>query len=89
MAGLIRQADVDEVKARTNIADIIGERVALNLSTNTLETARMGHDYRDILQERARERRMEEDYGVPVARKEPTAGPVEHASDEEAKGKAT
>ena len=29
MAGLIRQADVDEVKARTNIADIIGERVAL------------------------------------------------------------
>ena len=66
-----------------------GERVALNLSTNTLETARMGHDYRDILQERARERRMEEDYGVPVARKEPTAGPVEHASDEEAKGKAT
>ena len=25
----IRQADVDEVKARTNIADIIGERVAL------------------------------------------------------------
>jgi DNA primase len=29
MPGLIRQADVDEVKARTNIADIIGERVAL------------------------------------------------------------
>jgi DNA primase len=29
MAGRIRQADVDEVKARTNIADIIGERVAL------------------------------------------------------------
>jgi DNA primase len=29
MAGLIRQADVDEVKARTNIGDIIGERVAL------------------------------------------------------------
>ncbi|WP_347979162.1 DNA primase [Microbacterium sp. ProA8] len=27
--GRIRQADVDEVKARTNIADIIGERVAL------------------------------------------------------------
>ncbi|AXL12372.1 DNA primase [Microbacterium foliorum] len=26
---LIRQADVDEVKARTNIADIVGERVAL------------------------------------------------------------
>ncbi len=26
----IRQADVDEVKARTNIADIVGERVALN-----------------------------------------------------------
>ena len=25
----IRQADVDEVKARTNIGDIIGERVAL------------------------------------------------------------
>src|SRR5690606_30259539 len=25
----IRQADVDEVKARTNIADIVGERVAL------------------------------------------------------------
>jgi DNA primase len=29
MAGRIRQADVDEVKSRTNIADIIGERVAL------------------------------------------------------------
>jgi len=29
MAGRIRQADVEEVKARTNIADIIGERVAL------------------------------------------------------------
>ena len=29
MAGRIRQADVDEVKARTDIADIIGERVAL------------------------------------------------------------
>ncbi|WP_344736913.1 DNA primase [Microbacterium awajiense] len=29
MAGLIRQADVDEVKARTDISDIIGERVAL------------------------------------------------------------
>jgi DNA primase len=29
MTGRIRQADVDEVKARTNIADIIGERVAL------------------------------------------------------------
>ena len=29
MAGRIAQADVDEVKARTNIADIIGERVAL------------------------------------------------------------
>src|SRR5690349_20208065 len=29
MPGRIRQADVDEVKARTNIADIVGERVAL------------------------------------------------------------
>ncbi len=29
MAGRIRQADVDEVKSRTDIADIIGERVAL------------------------------------------------------------
>lgn len=29
MAGRIAQADIDEVKARTNIADIIGERVAL------------------------------------------------------------
>ncbi len=29
MAGRISQADVEEVKARTNIADIIGERVAL------------------------------------------------------------
>ena len=29
MAGRIRQADVEEVKARTNIADIVGERVAL------------------------------------------------------------
>lgn len=29
MAGRIRQTDVDEVKARTNIADIVGERVAL------------------------------------------------------------
>jgi DNA primase len=29
MAGRIAQADVDEVKARTNIADIVGERVAL------------------------------------------------------------
>ncbi|MFT4307552.1 MAG: DNA primase [Microbacterium sp.] len=29
MAGRISQADVDEVKARTNIADIVGERVAL------------------------------------------------------------
>ena len=29
MAGRIRQADVDEVKARTDIADVIGERVAL------------------------------------------------------------
>lgn len=29
MAGRIRQADVEEVKARTNIADVIGERVAL------------------------------------------------------------
>ena len=29
MAGRIRQADVEEVKSRTNIADIIGERVAL------------------------------------------------------------
>ncbi|MFE7844958.1 DNA primase [Microbacterium sp. NPDC057407] len=29
MAGRIRQSDVEEVKARTNIADIIGERVAL------------------------------------------------------------
>ncbi|MDQ2669812.1 MAG: CHC2 zinc finger domain-containing protein, partial [Gemmatimonadota bacterium] len=29
MAGRIAQADVEEIKARTNIADIIGERVAL------------------------------------------------------------
>ncbi|MDQ0575192.1 DNA primase [Agromyces albus] len=29
MAGRIRQSDVDEVKARTNIADIIGEHVSL------------------------------------------------------------
>ncbi|MGP3536601.1 DNA primase [Microbacterium sp. RD1] len=29
MAGRIRQADIDEVKARTNIADVVGERVAL------------------------------------------------------------
>lgn len=29
MAGRIAQADVEEVKARTNIADIVGERVAL------------------------------------------------------------
>ncbi|WP_214466918.1 DNA primase [Microbacterium flavescens] len=29
MAGRIRQSDVEEVKSRTNIADIIGERVAL------------------------------------------------------------
>ncbi|MCC4248954.1 MULTISPECIES: DNA primase [Microbacterium] len=29
MAGRIRQADIDEVKARVNIADVIGERVAL------------------------------------------------------------
>ncbi|MFN3949543.1 DNA primase [Microbacterium sp.] len=29
MAGRIRQADVEEVKARVNIADVIGERVAL------------------------------------------------------------
>lgn len=29
MAGRIAQADIDEVKARTNIADVIGERVAL------------------------------------------------------------
>ena len=29
MAGRIAQADVDEVKARVNIADVIGERVAL------------------------------------------------------------
>lgn len=29
MAGRIRQADVEEVKARINIADVIGERVAL------------------------------------------------------------
>ncbi|MFT4211056.1 MAG: DNA primase, partial [Microbacterium sp.] len=29
MAGRISQADVEEVKARTNIADIIGERIAL------------------------------------------------------------
>jgi DNA primase len=29
MAGRIRQADVEEVKARTNIADVVGERVAL------------------------------------------------------------
>jgi DNA primase len=29
MAGRIRQADIEEVKARTNIADIVGERVAL------------------------------------------------------------
>ena len=29
MPGRIAQADIDEVKARTNIADVIGERVAL------------------------------------------------------------
>jgi DNA primase len=29
MAGRIRQADIDEVKARVNIADVVGERVAL------------------------------------------------------------
>jgi DNA primase len=29
MAGRISQADIEEVKARTNIADIVGERVAL------------------------------------------------------------
>lgn len=29
MAGRIAQADIDEVKARTNIGDVIGERVAL------------------------------------------------------------
>jgi DNA primase len=29
MAGLIRQSDVDEVKARTNIADIVGDYVSL------------------------------------------------------------
>src|SRR5918995_2954276 len=29
MAGRIRQSDVDEVKARTNIADIVGEHVTL------------------------------------------------------------
>src|SRR6059058_4114521 len=29
MAGLIRGSDIEEVRARTNIADIIGEQVAL------------------------------------------------------------
>ena len=29
MAGLIRRSDIDEVRARTNIADIVGEHVAL------------------------------------------------------------
>ncbi len=29
MAGLIRQSDIDEVKARTNIADVVGEYVSL------------------------------------------------------------
>ncbi|MDX2375450.1 DNA primase [Microbacterium sp. LRZ72] len=29
MAGRIRQADVEEVKARTNLGDVVGERVAL------------------------------------------------------------
>lgn len=29
MAGRVRQADIDEVKARVNIADVVGERVAL------------------------------------------------------------
>ncbi|SIR53968.1 DNA primase [Microbacterium sp. RURRCA19A] len=29
MAGRIRQADIDEVKARVNIADVVGDRVAL------------------------------------------------------------
>ena len=31
MAGRIRQSDVDEVKARTNIADIVGEQVVEGL----------------------------------------------------------
>src|SRR5918998_260133 len=29
MAGLIRQSDIEEVKARTNIADIVGDYVSL------------------------------------------------------------
>lgn len=43
----IRQADVDEVKARTNIADIIGERVALkNAGVGSLKGLCPFHDER-------------------------------------------
>jgi DNA primase len=47
MAGRIAQADVDEVKARTNIADIIGERVALkNAGVGSLKGLCPFHDER-------------------------------------------
>jgi DNA primase len=29
MAGLIRQSDIEEVKARTNISDVVGDFVSL------------------------------------------------------------
>jgi len=47
MAGRIRQADVEEVKARTNIADIIGERVALkNAGVGSMKGLCPFHDER-------------------------------------------
>ncbi|QEW00121.1 DNA primase [Microbacterium caowuchunii] len=47
MAGRIAQADVEEVKARTNIADIIGERVALkNAGVGSMKGLCPFHDER-------------------------------------------
>ncbi|MDE0547034.1 DNA primase [Microbacterium sp. C7(2022)] len=47
MAGRIRQSDVDEVKARTDIGDIIGERVALkNAGVGSMKGLCPFHDER-------------------------------------------
>src|SRR5690606_7179979 len=52
---------VDELK-ETQAAVL---RIANNLSTEEIEVAKLGHDYRDVLKQRAREMRQRQALGLP------------------------
>lgn len=52
---------VDELK-ETQAAVL---RIAHNLSTEEIEVAKLGHDYRDVLKQRAREMRQRQALGLP------------------------